>query len=49
LATHSVDADERARKLAGLGELVEQVGDGGDLVGLGRDGELRQVSLAWVA
>jgi hypothetical protein len=38
LTSHSVDGDERALELLGLGELVEQIGDGGDLVGDGVDG-----------
>jgi len=36
------DGDERAFELFGLGELIEQIWDGGDLVGLFRDRELRQ-------
>ena len=42
LAAHGVDGDERAFELLGLGELVEQLGDGGDLVGLFRNLKLRQ-------
>src|SRR6202011_4772326 len=42
LATHGVDGDERALKLFGLGELIEKIGDGGDLVGLLRNAQLRQ-------
>ena len=34
LAAHGVDRDQRAFELFGLGELIEQVRDGGDLVGL---------------
>jgi len=45
LAAHGVDGDERALKLFGLGELIEKIGDGGDLVGL----LCAKVSLAWVA
>jgi len=32
LATHGVDGDERAFELASLGELVEQLGNGGDFI-----------------
>ena len=42
LAAHRIDGDERAFELLGLGELVEQIGDRGDLIGLFRDRELRQ-------
>jgi hypothetical protein len=35
LAAHRTDGDQRPFKLAGFGELIEQIGDGGDLVGLG--------------
>ena len=42
LATHGVDGDERAFKLAGVGEMVEEVGDRGDLIGLFRHAQLRQ-------
>jgi hypothetical protein len=45
LAAHGVDGDERTLKLFGLGELIEKIGDGGDLVGL----LCAKVSLAWVA
>lgn len=34
LAAHGVDGDDSAVELAGVGHGVEQVGDGGDLVGL---------------
>src|SRR5579871_3968346 len=36
------DADEGAGELAGFGEMIEQVGNGGDLVGFFRHAELRQ-------
>ena len=42
LAAHGVDGDERALKLVGLGEWIEKIGDGGDLVGLLRNAQLRQ-------
>ena len=42
LATHGVDGDERAGELPVLGKVVEQLGDGGDLVGFLRNRELRQ-------
>ena len=42
LAAHGVDGDERVLKLFGLGELIEKIGDGGDLVGLLRNAQLRQ-------
>ena len=42
LAAHGVDGDERPVELAGLGQVIEQVGDGGDLVGLLRNRQLRQ-------
>ena len=41
-ATHGVDGDERALMLVGLGELIDKIGDGGDLVGLLRNAQLRQ-------
>ena len=34
LTAHGIDGDERAFELLGFGELIEQVRDGGDLVGL---------------
>src|SRR6202011_1852321 len=37
LAAHGVDGNERALELFGLGELIEKIGDGGDLVGLLRN------------
>jgi len=42
LTAHGIDGDECAGKLLGLGEMVQEIGNGGDLVGLFRDGELRQ-------
>ena len=42
LTAHGVDGDEGAFELPRLGELVEQIGDGGDLVGLLGHAELRQ-------
>jgi len=42
LTPHSVDGDERAFELLGLGEVVEQIWDRGDLVGLFRNRELSQ-------
>ena len=42
LATHGVDGDERAVELPGVGELVEQLGDCSDFIGLFRNGKLRQ-------
>ena len=42
LAAHGVDGHQGALELPGLGELVEKIGDGGDLVGLLRDAGLRQ-------
>src|SRR5271165_1687735 len=42
LAAHSVDGDECAFELAGFGELIEKIGDGGDLVGLLGNAGLRQ-------
>jgi hypothetical protein len=42
LAAHGVDGDERAFELSGVGELVEQLGDGGDFIGLFWNGKLRQ-------
>jgi hypothetical protein len=42
LAAHSVDGDQGAFELLVLGELVEKLENGGDLVGLFRDAELRQ-------
>jgi hypothetical protein len=42
LAAHGVDADQGALELLGLGEMVEQIGDGGDLVGLFRHAQLRR-------
>ena len=42
LAAHGVDRDQRTFELAGFGEFVEKVRDGGDLVGLLRNADLRQ-------
>ena len=42
LAAHGVDGDQRAVELFGLGELIEQIRDGGDLVGLFGNRELGQ-------
>src|ERR1700694_3527752 len=42
MATHGVDGDQRTFELAGFGEFVEKVGDGGDLVGLLWNTDLRQ-------
>src|ERR1700741_1966381 len=42
LAAHGVDAHERVFELLGFGELIEKIGDGGDLVGLIRHAQLRQ-------
>ena len=42
LAAHGVDGDQCAFELLGLGEFVEEIRDGGDLVGLFRHAELRQ-------
>ena len=42
LAAHGVDGDHRARELAARGELVEQDGDGRDLVGLFGHADLGQ-------
>ena len=42
LAAHGVDGDQGALELLGLGELVEQLGNGGDLVGLLRHADLGQ-------
>ena len=42
LAAHGVDADQGALELLGLGEMIEQIGDGGDLVGLLWHAQLRQ-------
>ena len=42
LAAHGVDGHQRARELPGLGEVVEKLRDGGDLVGLFRNAQLRQ-------
>ena len=42
LAAHGVDRDQRTFELAGFGEFVEKVRDGGDLVSLLRNADLRQ-------
>jgi hypothetical protein len=42
LAAHRIDADQRSFKLVGFGELIEQIGDGGDLVGFLGNAGLRQ-------
>src|SRR5208283_3232879 len=42
LAAHGVDGNQRAFELFGLGEVIKQVRDGGDLVGLFGNRELRQ-------
>jgi hypothetical protein len=42
LAAHRTDGDQRPFKLAGFGELIEQIGDGGDLVGFLGNAGLRQ-------
>ena len=42
LTAHGVDGDERPFQLPGLGKLIEQIWDGGDLVGLFGDRELRR-------
>ena len=42
LAAHGVDGHERAFELLGLRELIEKIGNGGDLVGLFRHAKLRQ-------
>ena len=42
LTSHGVDGDEGAFELFRLGQMVEQIGDGGDLVGLLGHAELRQ-------
>lgn len=49
LAAHGVDADEGALELTGVGQIVEQLGNGGDLVGLLRHAALRQHQLEVVA
>jgi hypothetical protein len=40
LAAHGVDSHQRAHEL--FGKLIEKLGDGGDLVGLFRNAQLRQ-------
>src|SRR5665811_2193953 len=42
---HGVDGDQRTFELTVLGELVEKFRNGGDLVGLLRNGKLRQGQL----
>ena len=42
LAAHGVDAHEGALELLGFGKLIEKIGDGGDLIGLLRNAQLRQ-------
>ena len=42
LAAHGIDTDQRALELLGLGQMIEQIGDGGDLVGLLWHAQLRQ-------
>ena len=42
LAADGVDGDKRAFELPGLGELIENIRNGGDFVGLLRHAELRQ-------
>jgi len=42
LAAHGVDGHQRAFELLDLGEVIEKLRDGGDLVGLFRHAELRQ-------
>jgi hypothetical protein len=45
LTAHGVDGHQRARELVGLGQVIEQDRDGGDLVGLFRNAQLRQGQL----
>ena len=42
LAAHGIDGHQRAGELFGLGQVIEKFGDGGDLVGLFRNAQLRQ-------
>jgi hypothetical protein len=42
LATHGVDGDQRPFQLVGLGEVIEQIRDGGDYVGFLRYAQLRE-------
>ena len=42
LTAHGVDGDQGTFELAGFGQLVEKLGNSGDLVGLLRNAELRQ-------
>jgi hypothetical protein len=42
LTAQSIDGHKRAGKLLGFGETVQEIGNGGDLIGLFWDGELRQ-------
>ena len=42
LATHRIDGDEGALELARFGELIEEIGNGGDLVGFFGHAELGQ-------
>ena len=49
LTAHRIDGHERPGELLGLGKVVQKIGNGGDLVGLFRDGELARVNLAVVA
>ena len=42
LTAHGIDRDQSALELPGLGQKIEQVRDGGDLVGLLRHAQLGQ-------
>ena len=42
LTAHGIDGHQRAGELLGLGKVIENLGDGGDLVGLLRNAQLRQ-------
>ena len=42
LATHGIDGDQRPFQLVGLGEVIEQIRDGGDFVGFLRYAPLRE-------
>jgi hypothetical protein len=42
LAAHGIDGDQRPFQLVGLGEVIEQIRDGGDFVGFLRYAQLRE-------
>ena len=42
LAAHSIDGDQRTFELAGFGEFIEKIGNGGDFVGFLGNASLRQ-------